>query len=168
MQNPLEISENDQSTHKLNQNTLNFLDFWGIWVGFKLFCSFQRILGHFPCISNAKGYFLIILDVQGILVIYEVLRFDSSFQSFRGYFGHFLGFQFIFNVLELLRLFWSIKRFPRGGGFGDILWFQGYFGDFWSIMSNIVTSTVFFFSKKFILPIGIRKISKNQKIYQNL
>ena len=40
MQNTLETSENHQNTPKLSQNTLDFLDFWGILVGFKLFCSF--------------------------------------------------------------------------------------------------------------------------------
>ena len=36
-----------------------------------------------------------------------------------GYFGHFLGFWVILLVLDILRLFWSIKRF------------QGFF--FWTI-----------------------------------
>ena len=36
----LKTSENDQNTPKLSQNTINFLDFGGILVGFKLLCSF--------------------------------------------------------------------------------------------------------------------------------
>ena len=38
-QNTLESSENDQNTPKLSQNTLGFLDFWGILVALKLFRS---------------------------------------------------------------------------------------------------------------------------------
>ena len=71
-QNILETFENDQNTLKLRQNTLDFLDIGGTLVVFKLFCSFYRILEHFPYFSNVEGYFLIILDVWGILVIYEV------------------------------------------------------------------------------------------------
>ena len=56
-QNPLKTSENDQNTHKLSQNTLDVLDFGIILVGFKLFCSFYRILGHFAHMSNVEGYF---------------------------------------------------------------------------------------------------------------
>ena len=56
-QNPLKTSENDQNTHKLSQNTLDVLDFGIILVGFKLFCSFYRILGHFADMSNVEGYF---------------------------------------------------------------------------------------------------------------
>ena len=78
-QNSLETSENDQNTPKVSQNTLDFLDFGRILVSFKLFCSFQTILGHFANFSNVEVYILIILDVSGILAIYEVSRFDSSF-----------------------------------------------------------------------------------------
>ena len=39
-QNPLKTFENDQNTHKLSQNILVFIDFRGILVDFKLFCSF--------------------------------------------------------------------------------------------------------------------------------
>ena len=40
----------------------------------------MRILGHFGHFSDVRMYFfLIILDVLGILVIYEVSRFDYSF-----------------------------------------------------------------------------------------
>ena len=35
-----ETLENDQNTLKLSQNILNSLDFGGIFVGFKFFCSF--------------------------------------------------------------------------------------------------------------------------------
>ena len=38
--NTLETSENDQNTPKLSQNTLDFVDFGGILVSFKLFYSF--------------------------------------------------------------------------------------------------------------------------------
>ena len=37
-QNILETSENDQNTPKLIRNTLDFLDFGGILVGFMLLC----------------------------------------------------------------------------------------------------------------------------------
>ena len=39
-QNTRETTENNQNTPKLSQNRLNFLDFGGIFVGFKLFFSF--------------------------------------------------------------------------------------------------------------------------------
>ena len=39
-QNTLETYENDQNHPKLSQNTLDFLHFWGILGGFKLFWSF--------------------------------------------------------------------------------------------------------------------------------
>ena len=58
--------------HQLSQNTLDFLDFEFILVGFKLFCSFQMILVHFANFNNVEVYILIILDVLGTLVIYEV------------------------------------------------------------------------------------------------
>ena len=67
---------------------VHFLDFGGILVGFKFFCSFQRILGHFGNLSDVEVYFLIILDVWSILVNYEVTRFDCLFQPFLGCFGH--------------------------------------------------------------------------------
>ena len=35
---------------------------------------------------------LIMLDVWGILVVYEVSIFDCSFKPFQGCFGHFRGF----------------------------------------------------------------------------
>ena len=75
-QNFLETSEN---IPKLSQNTLDFLDFGCILVSFKLFCSFQRILRHFANFSSVEVYTLIILDVSGILAVYEVSRFDCSF-----------------------------------------------------------------------------------------
>ena len=62
-------------------------------------------------------YFLIILDVWGILVIYEVSRFNCSFKPFQGCFGYFGGFGVILVILEIFGLFWSIK------------WFKGFF--FW-------------------------------------
>ena len=55
-----------------------FFDFEGILVGFKLICSFYRILWHFAGFSNVVAYILIILDFWGILAVYEVLRFDCS------------------------------------------------------------------------------------------
>ena len=39
-QNTLKTFENYQNTPKLIWNTLNFQDFWIIFVGFKLLCSF--------------------------------------------------------------------------------------------------------------------------------
>ena len=63
---------NYQNTTKLSQNTLDFLDFGGILVGFKFPRSFYRILGHFAHFSNVEVYILIILDVWGILAVYEV------------------------------------------------------------------------------------------------
>ena len=39
-QNTLENCENDQNNTKLSQNTIDFLDFGGVLVGFKLHCSF--------------------------------------------------------------------------------------------------------------------------------
>ena len=65
--------------HHLSQNTLDFLDFECILVGFKLFCSFQMILVHFANFNNVEVYILIILDVSGTLAVYEVSRFDCSF-----------------------------------------------------------------------------------------
>ena len=78
-QNSLETSENDQNTPKLSRNTFDFLDLGCILVGFKLFCSFQRILRHFANFSSVEVYTLIILDVSGILAVYEISRFDCSF-----------------------------------------------------------------------------------------
>ena len=78
-ENTHKTSENDQNTPKLSQNTLDFLDFGGILVGFKFPRSFYRILGHFAHFSNVEVYILIILDVWGILAVYEVSEFDDSF-----------------------------------------------------------------------------------------
>ena len=78
-ENTHKTSENDQTTPKLRQNTLDFLDFWGILVGFKYLCSFQRILGHFTHFSNVEVYILIILNVWGIFTVYEVSGFEGSF-----------------------------------------------------------------------------------------
>ena len=39
-ENTLKTSKNDQNTPKLGQNTLDFLDFGGILVGFQFLCSF--------------------------------------------------------------------------------------------------------------------------------
>ena len=78
-QNTLESSENNQNTPKLNQNTLGFLDFWGILVALKLFRSLKRILGHSTHFTNFEGYFFIIINEWGILVIFEVQRFECSF-----------------------------------------------------------------------------------------
>ena len=150
-QNALETFENDKNTPKQSQNAYDFLDFGGILAGFKLFCSFQRILGHFALFSIVEVYILIILDVWGILAVYEVLRFDCLFLPFHGYFGYFRGFRVIFVVLELLRIFWSLKRF-RGVYVLHILWFSGYFGDFGSIIAILVISRVFFYQKKLFYP----------------
>ena len=78
-ENTLITSKNDQNTPKLSQNTLDFLDYGGILVGFKFLLSFSRILAHFAHFSNVEVYILIILDVWGILAVYEVSGFDSSF-----------------------------------------------------------------------------------------
>ena len=43
---------------------------------------------------------------------------------FRGNFGHFIGFQVLLVVLEILSLFWSIKRF-RGFFFWTFCDFLG-------------------------------------------
>ena len=59
-----------------------------------------------------KGYF-------GELTIHS--------SRFRGNFGHFIGFQVLLVVLEILSLFWSIKRF-RGFFFGHFV----IFWVFWS------------------------------------
>ena len=113
-QSTLETFENDLNIPKLSQNTLDFLEFKGILVGFTLFYTFQRILWYFAHFCNIEVYILIILDFLGILTVYEV-RFDHSIYLFMGYFGHFGGFWVILVVLVLLRLFWTIK------------WFWGYF-----------------------------------------
>ena len=39
-QSTLETFENDLNIPKLSQNTLDFLEFKGIWVGFALFYTF--------------------------------------------------------------------------------------------------------------------------------
>ena len=106
-QNTLENSENDQNTTKLSQNTFDFLDFGGILVGFKLLCSFYRILGHFAHFSNVEGYFFNHFRCLGhfshlrgieiwqlILVISGVFR---SFLSFSSYFSLFRAFKAIFG-----------------------------------------------------------------------
>lgn len=74
--NTIETSENDQNTPIQSKNSIDSLDFWGISVGFELFCSYYRIFWHFAHFSNVEGYILFILDVWGILVIFEILRFD--------------------------------------------------------------------------------------------
>ena len=129
MQNTLEISENDQNAPELNQNTLGLFRFCGYFGLFLLVCLLQRILGHFTHFSSVEEYFLIILHIWGMFgaFIQEVSRFDCSFQPFQGYFGHLRGFRVILLVLEILRLFQSIKwLFWGGGGEGlDILLFQG-------------------------------------------
>ena len=61
-QSTLETFENDLNIPKLSQNTLDFLDYEGILVGFKLLFSFHRILWHFTHFSNIEVYILIILD----------------------------------------------------------------------------------------------------------
>ena len=68
-QNTHKTTEKEKNTPKLCQNTLDFLDFRGIFVSFELCCSFLRILGHFAHFSNVEVYFLIILIFWGILVI---------------------------------------------------------------------------------------------------
>ena len=75
-QSTLETFENDLNIPKLSQNTLDFLDFEGILVDFKLPCSFERILWYFTHFSNIEVYILIILDFWGILAVYEAFRFD--------------------------------------------------------------------------------------------
>ena len=83
-------------------------------------------------------YFLIIVDVWGILFIYEISRFDYSFKPFQGCFGHFRGFGVILANLEILGLFWSIKWF-RGVfvfwmfyGFGGFVVILVILGVYWS------------------------------------
>ena len=71
-ENTHRTSENNQNTLKLSKNTLYFLDFGGILVSFMFLCLFLRILGHFVHFSNVELYILIILDVWGILAVYEV------------------------------------------------------------------------------------------------
>ena len=80
----------------------------GILVGFKLFFSFLSILGHFTHFCNVKLYILKILDLWGILVIYEASRCDYSFYPFQCYFGLFTGFRII---LFFFWIFWLNKRF---------------------------------------------------------
>ena len=75
-QSTLETFENDLNIPKLSQNTLDFLDFEGILVDFKLLCSFERILWYFTHFSNIEVYILIILDFWGILAVYEAFKFD--------------------------------------------------------------------------------------------
>ena len=87
-QNTLEYSENDQNTPKLSQNTLSFLDFWGILVALKLFRSLWRIIGHSTHFSNFGGYF---------------------FNNYRwmGHFGHLRGIEIGMLILAIFRVFWS-------------------------------------------------------------
>ena len=93
-QNSPETSENDQNTPKLSQNTLNFLDLGCILVGFKFFCSFQRILGHFANLSYVMVYILIIFknyikDFQGIIEVFFVgFKLFCSLQRILGHFAH--------------------------------------------------------------------------------
>ena len=137
--------------------------FWLVSCCFSHFRGFQGIL---LILAMSRVIFLIILDVWGILIIYEVSRFDCSFQPFQGYFCHFLGSRVILLVLEILRLFWTIKRF-RGSFVLDILWFWGYFGNFGdlgSILAILGISRLFFCQKKFILLVRIPKISKIDQI----
>ena len=77
-QSTLETFENDLYIPNLSQNTLDFLDYEGILVVFKLLFSFHRILWHFTQFSNIEVYILIILDFWGILAVYEALRFNCS------------------------------------------------------------------------------------------
>lgn len=77
--NALATFENDWYNMKLSQNTLNFLDFRGVLVDFKLFCTVYRIFGHFAHFSNVEVHFLIVLDFGVNLVIYEVSRLESLF-----------------------------------------------------------------------------------------
>ena len=53
-----------------------------------------------------------------------------------GVFTHFIDFQVILLVLEILRLFWSIKRFLGGGG----VW---TFCGFWGILEILVILGVY-------------------------
>ena len=73
----------------------SFFRFWGYFGRFQIFLV---ILEHFRAYWSfqcVKVYFLLILDVWGILVIYKVSRFENSFQlfwssqRFWGYFSHF-------------------------------------------------------------------------------
>ena len=127
----------------------------------KMHTIFQTLEVFWPvsnCFSIVEVYILIILDVWGILAVYEVLRFDCLFLPFHGYFGYFRGFRVIFVVLELLRIFWSFKRF-RGVYVLHILWFSGYFGDFGSIIAILVISRVFLIKKNYFT----RKNYENNK-----
>ena len=91
-QNTLESYENYQNTPKLNQNILDSIDFEGIFVGFKLFCLFQRILGHFSHFRNVEGYFF------------------NHFRYLR-HFDYLRGIQIILLILAISRVFWSFFRF---------------------------------------------------------
>ena len=64
--------------------------------------------------------------------------------SFQGYFSHFSGFGVIFVVLDILRLFWSIKRF-RGIFFGNFV-ILGVFGEYIDRSSDF---KAIFFSKNY-------------------
>ena len=74
----LETIENDLNIPKQSQITLSFLDFAGILVGLKFFCSFWSILWHFSHFCNVEVYILIILDVWDTLTVYEILTFRCS------------------------------------------------------------------------------------------
>ena len=102
---------------------------------------------HFTHFSNVKVYSLIILDVRGILVIYEVSRIDNSFLPFRGYFGHFWIYRVILVILEHLRLFLWIKRFSGGLCFWTFCTF-GAFWWFWEYNSHSSDFYDIFFVKK--------------------
>ena len=132
---------------------------WGYFGQFQFFCSLQRILGHFGHLSDVKVYFSIILDVLGILIIHEVLRFDRSFQSFLVCFGHLRGCEVILVILEIWGYFGQLRGF-RGFSFlffffwVDVLWLWGYFGNFRGILAILVISRVF-----------LSKFSLLEKIY---
>ena len=102
--------------------------FQGVFVLYILW-----FLGYFGSIMVilviSRVFFLIILDVRGIMVIYEVSRIDNSFLPFRGHFGHFWIYRVILVILELLRLFSWMKRFSGGLCF----WTFCAFGVFWEI-----------------------------------
>ena len=105
----LETIENDLNIPKQSQITLSFLDFAGILVGLKFFCSFWSILWHFSNFCNVEVYILIILDVWGTLTVYEILTFCCSLQPLLGvfwsvssHFSHSRRLQGILFILAML------------------------------------------------------------------
>ena len=158
----LEIIEDGLNIPKQSQNTLDFLDFWAFLVSRKLLYSFLRILWHFSNFCNVEVYILIMLDVWGILAVYEASRLDCSIQPFQGYFGHFIFFQVISVVLELLGYFGLLRGF-RGLFFGHFV----VFGVFWRFSkynghsSNFYNETFFLVKKKYFTLKNFQNIKKH-------